>query len=96
MLHLFDDIATLASALVNATEPGGQLFLTSLVAETWIGRRYLSLLHRAGEVAVPRTSARLLKELQLVTASLAGPVSLETEGSIAFIVATAGRRKSLP
>jgi SAM-dependent methyltransferase len=96
MLHLFDDIATLASALVNATEPGGQLFLTSLVAETWIGRRYLSLLHRAGEVAAPRTSARLLKELQPVTASLAGPVSLETEGSIAFIVATAGRRKSLP
>jgi SAM-dependent methyltransferase len=88
MLHLFDDIAAFARALMNATEPAGQLFLTSLVAETRIGRSYLSLLHGAGEVAEPRTTARLLKELQPVTASLAGPMSVETEGSMAFIEAT--------
>ena len=89
MLHLFDDVATLARGLVKTTEPGGQLFLSGLVEETWIGRRYLSLLHRAGEMTEPRTADQLLKELHAITANPAAAISIEIEGSMAFIVVTA-------
>ncbi len=41
-------------ALLAHLAPGGQLYLAGLVAETRWGRRYLEILHRAGEVAVPK------------------------------------------
>jgi SAM-dependent methyltransferase len=84
MLHLFDEAGTIVTALSNAARPGAQLFLTSLIAETGIGRRYLALLHRAGEVAAPRTRDQLLLELQSA-AVLSSEIA--TEGSVAFIAA---------
>jgi SAM-dependent methyltransferase len=86
MLHLFEDAGTIVTALSNAARPGGQLFLTSLIAETRVGRRYLSVLHRAGEVAAPRTRAQLLLELQRAAVF---PFEIATEGSVAFIAAHA-------
>lgn len=58
-LHLFVDLATLAGTLRAQLAPGGRLFVTGLAAETRVGRAYLALLHRAGEVAEPRSAATL-------------------------------------
>lgn len=84
MLHLFDDPAPVAAELARVAGPDGAVFMTSLLAERAVGRRYLSLLHRAGEVAAPRTQAALLAAL---AAPLPGPVVCEREGSMGFIVA---------
>jgi len=53
------------------------LYLAGLVGETRRGRGYLELLHRAGEVAAPRTAA----ELQ---AGLGQPADLRTIGCMVF------------
>ncbi len=57
--HLFDDLPALVSALRAQLTPSGELHLAGLVAQTRRARRYLQLLHRAGEVAQPRTAAEL-------------------------------------
>jgi SAM-dependent methyltransferase len=80
MLHLFDDVSQAVFALAELAEPGGHLFLTSLVAETRIGKGYLSVLHRAGEVATPRTRDTLLHELQSITAAFDAPHSRDGRG----------------
>lgn len=59
LTHLFDDVPGLVTALRSQLTPGGQLYLAGLVAETRRGRRYLQILHRAGEVAEPTTAAEL-------------------------------------
>ena len=86
MLHLFDDVAGILSALTKVARPAGLVFLTSLVAETRIGKGYLSLLHRAGEVAAPRTRDQLLQELRNIPTRFVAPVEIACEGSVAFIV----------
>lgn len=58
-LHLLEDVATTVGQLARPCAPGGRLFASGLVAETAVGRRYLRLLHRAGEVAVPRREGEL-------------------------------------
>ena len=56
LTHLFGDLPALVSALRGQSAPGGQLHLAGLVAQTRRGRRFLDVLHRAGEAAVPRTA----------------------------------------
>lgn len=77
LTHLFDDPAALAEALRSQLTPGGTLHLAGLVAETRRGRRYLQLLHRAGEIGVPRTAEQL-------HAALGGPAELRTSGCMAY------------
>ncbi len=55
-LHMVADPAGLLDRLQSQLQPGGRLFCSSLVAATPIGSRYLKLLHRAGEIAAPRTA----------------------------------------
>jgi SAM-dependent methyltransferase len=55
-LHLVDDPIHLVRRLRHQLRPDGRLFLSSLVADTRVGTAYLDLLHRAGQVAVPRTA----------------------------------------
>lgn len=95
MLHLFEDVSEVVSELVRVAEPGGRLFLTSLVAERTIGQRYLALLHRAGEVARPRTQAQLLAELRGMGSVLCDPISAECEGSMTFVVASNAAHQTL-
>lgn len=57
--HLFDDIAGVVAELRRQLAPGGHLYVAGLVGATRRGRRYLRLLHRAGEVATPRTAEEL-------------------------------------
>lgn len=58
-LHLADDPAAFLDRLRTQLRPGGRLFCSSLVAATPRGTRYLNLLHRAGEIAPPRTADEL-------------------------------------
>lgn len=76
--HLFDDVAALRDALLEQLAPGGHLHLAGLVAETRRAGAYLRALHRAGEVAAPRTAAELRDEL--------GVDELRVEGCMAFAV----------
>lgn len=85
MIHLFPRLGDVIPELRRVTEPTGELYLTSLVAERMIGRRYLALLHKAGEIAPPRSCAGLLTELE--TVGLGRSVEIDLKGSMAFMVA---------
>lgn len=63
LTHLFDDVPEIVGALRAQLAPGGELHLAGLVGETRRGRRYLRILHRAGEVAAPRSARELWDEL---------------------------------
>lgn len=76
-MHLFEDLDAALAALRAVLAPGGELYLAGLVANTRRGRRYLQLLHRAGEVAVPRTGDQL-------RAALNRPADFETKGCMAY------------
>lgn len=80
-MHIAPDPRRLLDVLLEQTAPGGQVWLSSLVAEHPVGRRYLQVLHRAGEVAAPRTAAEF--------ATLLGGAALEVRGSMAYGVVTA-------
>ncbi len=82
LTHLFDDLVTLVDALRAQLTSNGQLFLAGLVAETRRGRRYLQVLHRAGEVCAPRTA----EELHV---ALGGPAKFHTTGCMAYATLTA-------
>lgn len=82
LTHLFEDIPALVDALRAQLAPGGQLHLAGLVARTRRGRRYLELLHRAGEIAVPRTA----EELHV---ALGRPEDFRATGCMAYATLTA-------
>lgn len=77
LTHLFDDLPGLVTALRGQLAPGGQLHLAGLVAETRRGRRYLQVLHRAGEVAEPTTAQQL-------HVLLGEPAAFRTTGCMAY------------
>ncbi len=83
LTHLLDDLPGLVAALRSQLAPNGQLHLAGLVAETRRGGRYLELLHRAGEVAAPRTAEELHD-------ALGRPADFRTRGCMAYatLVAT--------
>lgn len=84
MLHLFDGVAAHVNELGRVLAPGGRLFAMALVAEQWPGRAYLHLLHRAGEVAAPRTFNEMRRAVAL---GLGEEVDGEREGCMAFLTA---------
>jgi SAM-dependent methyltransferase len=86
MLHLFDDLEAITRELSRVSDRNARIFASSLVAERWIGRRYLSLLHRAGEVAQPRRGAELLMRLNGNASGLAAPVEGNRVGSMVFVI----------
>jgi SAM-dependent methyltransferase len=82
LIHLFEDLAGLVAALCAQLAPAGRLYLAGLVTETRRGRRYLEVLHRAGEVAQPRSA----RELHV---ALGRPADFYTIGCMAFATLTA-------
>ena len=82
LTHLVDDIPALVAALGAQLGPGGRLHLAGLVAQTARGRRYLGILHRAGEVATPKTAEELFDALQR-------PAHFTTVGCMAYATITA-------
>lgn len=77
LTHLFDDVPALVRALRRQVEPDGRIYIAGLVAQTRRGRRYLEVLHRAGEVATPRTAEQLRR-------ALGTPVAFCTKGCMAY------------
>jgi len=77
LTHLLDDLPALVAALRSQLVPDGQLHLAGLVAETRRGRLYLEVLHRAGEVAAPRTAEQL-------HVALGRPTNFRTTGCMAY------------
>lgn len=77
LTHLFDHVPALVGQLRAQLTSDGQLYLAGLVAETRRGRWYLRTLHRAGEVAVPRTGEELYVEL-------GRPADFATTGCMAY------------
>lgn len=85
LTHLFDDVPKLVEALRGPLTPGGRLHLAGLVAETRRGGRYLEVLHRANEVAEPRTAEQL-------HVALGRPTTFHTTGCMAYAVLPAASR----
>lgn len=77
LTHLFDDVPALVDRLRGQLTFGGQLYLAGLVAQTRRARWYLTTLHGAGEVAVPRTGEELYDEL-------GRPADFTTTGCMAY------------
>lgn len=82
LFHIIEDLAPLAEELFRVLRSGGLLFATSLVTERAFGQLYLQLLHRAGEMATPRTQGELREHLD---SALGQPVGIEREGNMAFL-----------
>ena len=83
-MHIAPDPRALLDALLALVAPRKRVYFSSLVAETFIGRRTMNVLARAGEIATPRTA----KTLQ----ALLGEVELEVKGCMAYGVATRSLR----
>ncbi len=81
-LHLVERPGDLIDRLQRLLAPGGRVFLTSLVADTPFGSRYLRFLHSRGVVAEPRTADEL--------ADLTG-VSVRRRGAMAYLEVPATR-----
>jgi len=77
LTHLLDDLPAMVAALHTQVAPDGRLYLTGLVAETRRGRRYLDILHRAGEVTTPLSAVEL-------RAALGQPAEFSTTGCMAY------------
>jgi SAM-dependent methyltransferase len=91
MLHLFDDVREPVSALTRLATGEAKLFLTSLVAETWIGNGILRFYtpgarspHRAHEISS-------LKELR----SLVSLDHVACQGSMAFVIGRAAPERGI-
>lgn len=81
-LHVFSTPQSVCAEWVRVLRAGGQLFASSLVRGRWLGDRYLGLLHRAGEIAPPRTPSELAS---LVEAEFRVSGQLETLGNFAYL-----------
>lgn len=93
LFHVVEELTTFAEDLFRVLRPGGMLFATSLVTERAVGRLYLRLLHRAGEMAAPRAQGELRDRLE---SALGQPVGTEREGSMAFLNAEKPPRSQKP
>ncbi len=82
LTHLFDHLSAVVAALRSQLVADGRLYLAGLTAETRRGRRYLELLHRAGEVAAPRTAEQLHM-------ALGRPEDFRTVGCMAYATLSA-------
>lgn len=80
--HVFSDPSAVCAEWVRILEPGGWLYVSSLVRGRWLGDRYLGLLHRAGEVCRPRSAAEFAG---LVESEVGGSAEIESIGNFAYL-----------
>ena len=85
MLHVLDDPWPALAALKPHLAPGGRLFASMLVTDRPVGRRYLSVIRRAGEVGPPQSSADLAEAARSIYGDGA---RVERDGSMAYLRAT--------
>lgn len=84
ILHLFADPSPLLSRLDALAEPRGRIFLTSLCTDRGVGRAYLRLLARSGEVGLLRDAASLR---ELVERATRRPTRCQRVGNLAYLEA---------
>jgi ubiquinone/menaquinone biosynthesis C-methylase UbiE len=88
MLHLFADIETVTRELARVTARDGAIFMSSLVNDRRLGAHYLALLHKAGEIAMPRSFGQLVERLEAPSSGLAATLAARREGNMAFVTAS--------
>ena len=81
VLHVFAEPAGMLAELGRVRRPGGSGYISSLVGNTALGRRYLALLARAGEVGVCHTTASLAATL----ASTGFDYRVDAVGNMAYL-----------
>jgi len=84
MFHLFKNGPKFIDALLSPLKDGGKLYFSSLVTDRFVGRQYLSLLHRSNVVAHPRT----FKEVNRIVKEVAGNSEIKAwrEGNMAYFI----------
>lgn len=82
VLHVLDDPWPALAALRGQVAPGGRLFASMLVDDRRVGRAYLRVLRRAGEVGPPRSSAELADAAR---SCFGASASLTRTGSMAWL-----------
>jgi demethylmenaquinone methyltransferase/2-methoxy-6-polyprenyl-1,4-benzoquinol methylase len=80
-LHVFPSPAPVCKEWRRVLARGGSLYVSSLVKGRWLGDRYLALLHRAGEIAPPRTPGEVAS---LLEAALGAPAQLNIVGNFVY------------
>ncbi len=89
LLHAFDDdtVVGLVRSLGALVEPGGRLYLTSLVTNDRPGDRWLWWIHRSGEIVPPRSGEELRALLERAPGQL---TSYALQGNKAFATLAPG------
>ena len=90
VLHIVEDFETLARELLRITAPNGTVYCSSLVNERWLSGKYLMALHRAGEVAKPRTLKELHQRFQILAEKVPFSLTSQCDGAMAFLKLTHG------
>jgi SAM-dependent methyltransferase len=80
--HVFEAPEAICAEWTRVLEPGGSLFVTSLVRGRAFGDAYLRLLWRAGEIAPPRSPTEFAEAIRPF---FGGEPQLESEGNFAFL-----------
>jgi len=81
LLHMFDDKASFLAEIQRVKKEEGYLSFTSLVGNNMLGRGYLKLLKKAGEVAVAYSS----EELELILEKMPDKYEMKSVGNMAYI-----------
>lgn len=63
VLHIFDDKTGMLAEMERVKQPGGHIFFSSLAGNNTLGRHYLEMLRKAGEVAECHSSESLARAL---------------------------------
>ncbi len=79
--HLFPGTAPIVREWTRVLEPGGGVFVSSLTLGRFFGDRYLGLLHRAGGIEAPRSSAKFVEQLG---GELGAEVEFEASGNFTY------------
>jgi ubiquinone/menaquinone biosynthesis C-methylase UbiE len=88
-LHVFPSPEPVCNEWKRVLARDGSLHVSSLVRGRWLGDRYLALLHRAGEIAQPRTPGEVAA---LVEAALGAPAQVSVIGNFAYLSLRAALR----
>ncbi len=82
IIHLFENPAELLESLAAVLEPGGGLYLSSLVTDRWLGRIMLKVGQRTGESPNPLRTEALA---EVVTTVFDRTPQSETRGNMAHL-----------
>lgn len=80
VLHIFDDKTGMLAEMERVKRPGGHVFFSSLAGNNALGRKYLEMLRKAGEVAECHSSESLARALS----AMSFKYEINTIGNMAY------------